>query len=132
MEQIINIMRIITLFPAAIIACGITYLLIYGHPFLFGPYILIAIMSLGVLFLWFAVRGHILRDRIMILSGFAFGCAFCFIGLFVGVFGAIYLYPNSNLAPILGFFQTAPIGLVAGITVGVTLGLFYSNMQIQK
>ena len=129
MANIIKIIRIASILPAIIIACIIAYDLFLMEPWPFGPYLLIALMFLSLLLFWLAMRGQFSRDLILILFGFLFGFIFGFIGLLCGVFGAIYLYPDSNLAPILGFLQTAPIGFCSGTIFGIMVGVFFTSVR---
>jgi uncharacterized YccA/Bax inhibitor family protein len=54
----------------------------------------------------------------IIVGGFVTGLT-C---LLLGVFGAIIIYPESNIAPIIGFIYTGPIGFIVGLIAG---GLYW-------
>ncbi len=50
----------------------------------------------------------------IIMSGLIIG----FVGLFLGVIGAFIFAPGNNLAPIIGFLYTGPIGFMLGLIAG--------------
>jgi hypothetical protein len=50
----------------------------------------------------------------IIIGGFLSG----FTALILGVIGAIIFYPQSNIAPIIGFIYTGPIGFLLGLLGG--------------
>jgi hypothetical protein len=91
---------------------------------LFGPALSIAFALLSLLCIWFSIRGQMHRDRVLLLWGIVSGIVTGWVGLVVGVFGAIWLWPESNLAPILGFFVTGPYSFVGGVFLGILAGTF--------
>jgi hypothetical protein len=50
----------------------------------------------------------------LFFGGMIGGCG----GLLLGILGAIILAPESNIAPIIGFLFTGPIGFILGILSG--------------
>jgi hypothetical protein len=72
---------------------------------LFG-YGLFAVLSvLSGLCLWFAIRGQVRFDRILMLWRIIIGGVGGFFGLAGGIFAYQYLYPQSNIAPMLAFYN---------------------------
>lgn len=70
----------------------------------------------------FAFRGHIARERVVILIEAVSGVLLGLCGYFGGGFWAGYRYPDNNLAPIMVITQTAPMGFVMGMILGIILG----------
>jgi hypothetical protein len=71
----------------------------------------------ALLAVWLALRGsRELRERI--LHSLICGAVAAIVGLVAGMIGMIYLYPESNLAPILAFIFIAPAGFVLGCIGG--------------
>ena len=97
----------------------------------FWPFI-IAVLSLGLLTAWFACRGHVRRDRILILCGGATGLLLGFIGLVCGVVWANHTNPDSNLNALFGIFYTGPAGFAMGATLGIFLSQTYFDLEHHK
>jgi hypothetical protein len=110
--------RVLALIPAALAAAG-AYL--FAGPF-WWP-VSIAFGSLSILCIWFSVRGDKHCDRLLIIWGIVSGCCLGGLGLVVGILGSIYLWPKSNLAPILGVFVSGPYAFAAGIVIGIVVRL---------
>ena len=100
-----------------------------GGKWPFGPALSIAFASLSLLGIWFSIRGQIHRDKVLLLWGIVSGIAVGSVGLVAGVFGATLLWPESNLAPILGFFVTGPYSFAGGILFGVFAGIFVMHRK---
>ena len=81
---------------------------------------------------WFAFRGHIAPDRLLICFGAASGIVFGLLGFFGGLFWAGYRHPDSNIAPVMAYLSTAPMGFSIGVILGVFLGhSFHSRKDRQ-
>jgi hypothetical protein len=76
-----------------------------------------ALVTLGLLAVWFALRGR--RPSLeRIVHSLICGVGAAIVGLVAGVIGMIYLYPESNLAPLLAVILIAPAGFVLGCIGG--------------
>lgn len=124
MAKQVTLFRVLALIPAALAAAG-AYL--FAGPF-WRP-VPIAFGSLSILCIWFSVRGDKHRDRLLISWGIVSGCCLGGFGLVVGVLGSIYLWPKSNLAPLLGIFVSGPCGFAAGIVFGILIRLILNCKQ---
>ena len=85
-------------------------LLLIGGGFLVIPSMFIICISFAIIFsiekaIW-PETGYL--PLLVIISSISI------IALVAGFFGSFYLYPESNLAPLLGIFITGPIGAVVG------------------
>jgi len=87
----------------------------------FGPAVSIALASLVLICLWFCIRGAHHTDRTVLLWSLLSGATIGAAGLIVGVVASMFIWPSSNLAPILGFFVTGPYSFVAGLGLGILL-----------
>ena len=76
--------------------------------------------GLALLFAWMAIFGHRLRAGAqgawLLVGGFSLGI----VGFVAGFVSGPWLYPESNLSPLLGVI-TGGLGLVAGLVLGATL-----------
>ena len=72
---------------------------------------------------WFALRGHVSSNRVIML--FALIGAFIVggIGFVIGFFGPMIFTPRSNQGPLLGIFFTGPLGFAIGALLGAAAGL---------
>ena len=123
--------RIIALL-AAVLALFATYFfspLWPGGGWPFGLAFSFAFASLCLLCIWFLVRGQIHRDRVLLLWGVVSGSTVGFIGMLAGVLGSIFLWPQSNLAPILGVFVTGPYSFAGGVLIGILIGVFVTHRK---
>ena len=97
----------------------------------FGPAFSVAFASLSLLSIWFAIRGQVHGDRMLLLWAVISGLVVGFLGMLAGVLGSIYFWPQSNLAPILGFFVTGPYSFAGGVLLGILAGLFVAHKKIK-
>lgn len=84
--------------------------------------------SVGFLCLWFAFRGHIARERILILIGVASGCVvglFSFVG---GLYWASLQCPESNLSGLVAYLFTGPLGF----SIGAVLGILVAGLKARR
>ena len=76
--------------------------------------------ALALLFAWMAIFGHRLgagaQGAWLLVGGFSLGI----VGFVAGFVSGPWLYPESNLSPLLGVI-TGGLGLVAGLVLGATL-----------
>jgi hypothetical protein len=84
-----------------------------------------ALVTVALLAVWFALRGHQELERIV--HSLLCGGITAIVGLGVGVIGAIYFYPENNLAPLMSVILTAPAGFVLGC-----IGGFIWHMATRK
>jgi hypothetical protein len=85
-----------------------------------------ALVTVGLLAVWFALRGRPALERIV--HSLICGVGAAIVGLAVGLIGAVYFYPESNLAPlIVPVLLTAPAGFVLGC-----IGGFIWHMATRK
>lgn len=90
-------------------------------------------LCISLLCFRFAFRGHIARERVVILIGAVSGILLGLCGFFGGLFWVGYRYPESNLDPIIAIIHTAPIGFVMGVIVGIFLRVsFYRRKDKQS
>src|SRR5438445_13306189 len=87
----------------------------------FGPAVSIALASLVFICLWFCIRGAHHIDRTVLLWSLLGGAIIGAAGLIVGVVASMFVWPSSNLAPILGFLITGPYSFVPGLGLGILL-----------
>ncbi len=128
MMKKITIARGLCLVPS--VACGVIAFAFKGWPFGHGVFICFA--AICILFLWFALRGHIPRQRVLMLFSSISGIVVGWLGMAGGMVWAIYRYPESNLAPIWGIFSTGPIGFFVGAVLGVPAGLLIQHRKARK
>jgi hypothetical protein len=78
--------------------------------------IIVLVALIAILIILFKNKPGVPKPMIyyIIMGGFVTG----FTALLLGVFGAIILYPESNIAPIIGFLYTGPIGFILGLFGG--------------
>jgi hypothetical protein len=74
--------------------------------------IIISVALIGLVIFLFKNKSGAPKPMIyyIIMGAFLTG----FTALILGVLGAIIFYPESNIAPIIGFIYTGPIGFVLG------------------
>ena len=123
--------RVFALLAAALTLFGTCFFspLWPGGGWPFGLAVSFAFASLCLLCIWFSVRGQRQRDRMCLRWGIVSGCAFGFVGMLAGVIGSTFLWPQSNLAPILGFFVTGPYSFAGGVLIGVLVGWFVTHRK---
>ena len=126
MAKYVILFRVLALIPAALTAAGAYF---FAGPF-WWP-VSIAFGSLSILCIWFLVRGDKHCDRLLIIWGIVSGCCLGGLGLVIGVLGSIYLWPKSNLAPILGVFVSGPYAFAAGIVLGIMVRLIM-NCKLRR
>src|SRR4051794_39779269 len=98
-------------------ACGFLFSRT-GFDLLFGGVIL-SFFAAAILCFWFAFRGHISADRVLILFALTGGMIIGSICFIAGFIGPIIFMPHSNQGPLLGIFVTGPFGFVAGTLIGL-------------
>jgi hypothetical protein len=76
----------------------------------------------AILCWWFAIRGHIAKDRALMSFAFIGGVVIGGIGYIAGYYGPM-IFSHSNLGPLLGIFITGPLGFVAGALIGFCVGI---------
>jgi len=83
--------------------------------------------TICLLSLWFAFRGHIPRHRVLIVSSAKSGIILGLLAWCGGIGWALYRWPGSNMAPIIGYIFTGPLGFTVGAVLGI-LRDFYSSI----
>ncbi len=71
---------------------------------------------------WFALRGHVASDRMIMLCALIGACLVGGIGFVIGFFGPMIFSPGSNQGPLAGIFLTGPLGFAAGGLLGAVVG----------
>lgn len=124
-----RMIKLTTLFRtlALLVAVLLTYRTVVFAGWPFGPALSVALASLALMCVWFSVRGTHDTDRVILLWSVVTGAIVGFLGLLVGVVASMFLWPKSNLAPILGFFVTGPYSFVGGAVLGVVFGVIASR-----
>lgn len=75
-----------------------------------------ALVTVALLAVLFALRGRQELERIV--HSFLCGVSAGIVGLGAGLIGAIYFYPENNLAPLMSVILIAPAGFVLGCVGG--------------
>ena len=104
----IVVLRGLSLFVA--VASGILVLAyIAAGDVEFWP-LLLFLISICLLCFWFGFRGHIARERLLILFGAASGIALGFFAFIGGILWAANQHPESNIAPVIAILFAGPLG----------------------
>ncbi len=90
-------------------------------------------MNLIILFLIIIVGVVLFKDKFSVPKTIAFyiimgGLIMGLAGLFLGMMGAFIFAPGNNLAPIMGFLYTGPIGFILGLIAG---GIYW-DVKVKK
>jgi hypothetical protein len=72
---------------------------------------------------WFAFRGHVALDRVLMLHALVGGVVIGGISFIAGFVGPMIFMPKSNQGPMLGIFITGPLGFAAGAVIGLIVGV---------
>jgi hypothetical protein len=101
----------------------------FSHGDDFGPALCLAFASLAILCVWFGARGHLHRDRVVLLWATIAGVTAGGLGIVAGIAYYVVFYPKSNIAPVLAFFVTGPYAAAGGVIAGVIAGLFATRRR---
>jgi hypothetical protein len=76
--------------------------------------ITLLLVTTGALCWWFALRGHHPDSRAAIRESWRGGWLVGGVGFALGFVGPLFIWPDSNLGPLLGILVTGPVGFVLG------------------
>jgi hypothetical protein len=82
----------------------------------------LSIATVAALCWWFALRGHIAGDQLIMRFALIGGLILGALGFAAGFLGPLLFTPGANQGPLLGIFFTGPLGFAAGAWAGALVG----------
>jgi membrane associated rhomboid family serine protease len=124
--------RLVAVVPAVVptvVAClMLRHQIQHGVDWLEGALVYPLFGTLSALAWWFALCGQHAESRARIMFSLVGAMILGVIGVIAGFFGGGILYPQSNMAGLLGIF-TGPMGFAAGAVVGAIVGCQWTRRQ---